>query len=259
MAARIVCHFSCGVASAVATKLVLGEYSADRVVILRAWLAEEHPDNDRFSDDCEEWFGHPIQIVYNEKYGGSAIEVFKQKKYLGGAHRFAPCSLELKRVPLEAAGLPDDIWVLGYTSEEKRRLDRFLDANNGRHVITPLIDRGLTKADALAMVQRAGITLPTMYLLGYNNNNCRCCVKGGEGYFNRQRVDFPDHYEALCQIQDVLGPGSYMFRDRKTQERFSLRDLPPSKGRHKEPEISCSAFCEAAEEELEGQDLNESN
>jgi hypothetical protein len=244
---RIVSHFSCGAASAVATKLALAEYPPERVVILRAWILEEHEDNDRFSADCERWFGHPITVLRDEKYGASAIEVFKAKRYLKGLYG-APCRKALKSDVLEAAGLPGDVWVLGYTAEEEDRLNEFLDANNGQQVICPLIKHGLMKSDCLAMVERAGIELPKMYQLGYNNNNCRCCVKGGEGYFNRQRVDFPEHFAALADVQESIGPGAFLFRDRKTGERFSLRNLPPDKGRHKEPEISCSFYCVMAEE-----------
>lgn len=247
---RIVSHFSCGAASAVATKLVLADYPAERVVILRAWIKEEHEDNDRFSADCERWFGHPITILRDEKYGASVIEVFRRKRYLKGL-RGAPCRKALKGDVMDAASLPNDVFVLGYTAEEQDRMDEFIDANNGRKVICPLIERSLSKADCLAMVERAGIELPMMYRLGYNNNNCRCCVKGGEGYFNRQRIDFPANFIALADVQESIGPGAYLFRDRKTGERYSLRDLPPNKGRHKEPEISCSVHCMLAEQEFE--------
>lgn len=247
---RIVSRFSCGAASAVATKLTLAEYPQERVVILRAWIKEEHEDNDRFAADCERWFEHPITTLRDEEYGASAVEVFRRVRYLKG-QLGAPCRRILKGDVLEAASLPNDIYVLGYTAEEQDRVDGFLDANNGRRILTPLIEKNLTKADCLAIVERAGIALPVMYLLGYNNNNCRCCVKGGEGYFNRQRLDFPEHYEALCQIQDTLGPGSYLFRDRKTGVRYSLRSLPPDKGRHDEPEISCSIHCMMAEQDFQ--------
>ena len=68
-------------------------------------------------------------------------------------------SKALKRDVLNAIALPDDIMALGYTAEEYDRFNRFVDANNGRKVIAPLIDRGLTKADCLAMIERAGIEI----------------------------------------------------------------------------------------------------
>lgn len=248
---RIASQFSCGVASAVATRLILAQYPPERVVILRAWLADEHEDNDRFAADCERWFGHPIITFADWKYKASAQEVFRRKRFIKGRNG-APCRKVLKGDVLDALSLPDDIFVLGFTIEETDRVDQFLDANNGRRILTPLIDKNLCKADCLAIIERAGITLPAMYLLGYNNNNCKTCPKGGEGYFNRQRVDFQESFERLCQIQEAIGPGSYLFRDRTTGERYSLRNLPPDKGRHKEPDISCSAFCMMAEEDMAG-------
>jgi hypothetical protein len=250
-ASRVVCHFSCGAASAVATKLTLAQYPPERVVVMRAWIKEEHEDNDRFCAECEVWFAHPILVLRDVIYGASTIEVFRRKRYMKG--RFgAPCRKALKGDVLNAESLPNDIFVLGYTVEEKDRVDEFIDANNGRRIVCPLIDRNLCKSDCLAMIERAGIELPMMYRLGYNNNNCRCCVKGGEGYFNRQRIDFPEHFAALADVQESIGPGAYLFRDRKTGERYSLRNLPTGRGRHKEPNISCSAHCLMAEGELEG-------
>ena len=43
---RILCLFSCGAASAVATKLAIAEFG-DRCVIVNAFIQEEHPDNRR--------------------------------------------------------------------------------------------------------------------------------------------------------------------------------------------------------------------
>jgi len=52
--ARIVCQFSCGAASAVATKLTLAKYGQTRdVQILNAFIVEEHPDNRRFLIDSQ--------------------------------------------------------------------------------------------------------------------------------------------------------------------------------------------------------------
>ena len=67
---RIVCWFSCGAASAVATKLAITQYGKDNIVIARCIVREEHPDNDRFASDCEAWFGMPITNLINEKYDG---------------------------------------------------------------------------------------------------------------------------------------------------------------------------------------------
>jgi hypothetical protein len=42
---RMICNFSCGAASAVATKLTISEYPADKVLIINAFVKEEHADD----------------------------------------------------------------------------------------------------------------------------------------------------------------------------------------------------------------------
>lgn len=249
---RIVCQFSCGAASAVATKLAIAQYSSTReVAIVNAFLKEEHEDNRRFLGDCEGWFGQPISTLTNEKFGSSIVRVFRHKRFLVGPHG-APCSRLLKRELLDKWKRAGDVMVFGYTAEEADRLDDFRERNPDRPVIAPLIDAGLGKEDCKAMVQRAGIALPAMYLLGYDNANCIGCVKGGEGYWRAIRVDFPDQFEAICLLQDEIGPGSWFLRYRsgpRKGERFPLRELPAGEPRRNEALPSCSFFCEMAEQE----------
>lgn len=249
---RIICQFSCGAASAVATKLALAQFGdTQEVHIINAFLKEEHEDNRRFASDCEQWFGRSITTLRDEKYGASIIQVFRKKQYIKGAMG-APCSRELKRKVLDAWKEPGDIMVFGYTAEESDRLDDFRERNPDRPVKAPLIDAGLTKSDCKAMVERAGIVLPAMYLLGYDNANCIGCVKGGEGYWRAIREDFPDYFEAICLLQDEIGEGSWFLRYRsgpKINQRFPLRDLPIGISRRNEELPSCSFFCETAEQE----------
>jgi hypothetical protein len=63
---RIVCQFSCGAASAVATKLALAKHG-DKCVIVNAYVEEEHPDNRRFALDCGRWFGQQIVTLRDTK------------------------------------------------------------------------------------------------------------------------------------------------------------------------------------------------
>ena len=81
---RIVSHFSCGAASAVSTKLTLAEFSPARITIYNAFIVEEEDDNRRFLADCEKWFGHPITVLRDTKYGASAREVWRRERYLKG-------------------------------------------------------------------------------------------------------------------------------------------------------------------------------
>ena len=246
---RIVSHFSCGAASAVATKLILSEYEPSRVVIFNAFIVEEHADNRRFLADCERWFGHPVTVLRDEIYGASVREVWRRKRFMKGPMG-APCSMHLKREVIEAACLPTDRHAFGYTAEEivkRPAVQRMI--NNG--ALVPLIDRGLSHADCLAIVERAGIQLPAMYGLGFNNANCKVCCKGGEGYMNHSRDVFPDDFAEVIQIQESIGPGAYLFRNRETGERYGLKDLKPDAGRHNVEAPSCSFVCADAEEEIE--------
>jgi len=51
------------------------------------------------------------------------------------------------------------------------------------------------------MVERAEIELPEMYKLGYEHNNCVGCVKGGMGYWNKIRVDFPLRFKEYADME----------------------------------------------------------
>lgn len=44
-----------------------------------------------------------------------------------------------------------------------------------------------------------------MYDLGYPNNNCVGCVKGGMGYWNKIRVDFPEVFERRARQEREIG------------------------------------------------------
>ena len=244
---RIIAQFSCGAASAVATKLAIAEHKD--VLIVNAFVKQEHPDNRRFLADCDGWFGQPVTQLRDEKYGADIIEVFNRVRFMKG-RKGAPCTRILKRELLRKIEQPGDVLVFGFTAEEEDRFDDFRERNPDRPAIAPLIEKGLGKEDCKAMVMRAGIELPAMYRLGYSNANCIGCVKGGEGYFRAIREDFPAQFEELCKVQDDLGPGSYLHRDRKTEVRYSLRDLSKNGPVLRNEELpACSFFCELAEQE----------
>lgn len=252
---RVVAHFSCGATSAVATKLALAEHG-DNLHIINAFILEEHEDNRRFLGDCERWFGRSITVLRDEKYGASVDEVWRRERYMNGPNG-ASCSRAVKRRVLAAYMQPDDLLVLGYDAVEQDRLDDFREHFPDLRVAAPLIDRGLTKPDCLAIIERAGIRLPQSYLDGFENANCIGCPKGGEGYWNRVRRIYPLVFQARMERQESIGSGAYFFLNRKTGERFGLKDLHLGAGRHNEPSPSCSFFCELAEQELRNANGNE--
>lgn len=238
---RIVCWFSCGAASAVATKLAIAE-NAGKLPLIIAYteVLEEHSDNKRFLADCEKWFGQEIIILGNDKYKRSIYETFKTSAMnIKGS---APCTQKLKKQVRIKFEQPTDRQVFGYTAEEQNRLDRFIDANNDVDIWTPLIDKGLGKEDCLAMLRNANIELPEMYRLGYHNNNCIGCVKGGMGYWNKIKVDFPEHFKRMASLE--------RFKSQTVLKDRYLDELQPTDGNYpQEQNIECSIFCQLAEED----------
>jgi 3'-phosphoadenosine 5'-phosphosulfate sulfotransferase (PAPS reductase)/FAD synthetase len=240
---RVVAWFSHGAASAVATKMALAEH-AD-VSIVNIDTGSEHEDNDRFRADCERWFSQPIEVIKSEKYR-DIYDVFDKTGYLVGPAG-ARCTTELKKVVRHAFERPDDVQVFGYTADkpDAKRAVRFTQQNPGVDAQFPLIAARLSKGDTLAIIERAGIALPAMYVLGYSNNNCVGCVKGGQGYWNKIRVDFPDVFARMAAQErkmgrTVLRSGGPLFLD----------DLDPDAGRYEPVAVECSLDCQIVESAL---------
>jgi hypothetical protein len=212
---------------------------------------EEHEDNERFTRDCESWFGVKVQEVSSEVYGSSIYGVFSKRRYISGIAG-APCTLELKKRVRESIQKPNDIHVMGYCSEEIKRFDRFLDANADLYVLAPLVEEGLSHSDALGMLSRYGIEIPAMYKLGYNHNNCIGCVKStGAGYWNKIRDDFPEQFNKMAAFSRTLGVRLIKIG----KDRVYLDELPRGFGRYQdEPEVQCGAFCELKSIEIDGKE-----
>lgn len=240
---RTIAWFSCGAASAVATKLALAE---GPVEIVYCHVREEHPDNMRFKEDCEKWYGQEIKVIRNEKYDGSIYQVFEQRKYIVGVAG-APCTRLLKKEIRKQIERPNDRQVFGYTIEEQDRVDRFIDANNDVNLWSILIEKGLSKKDCLAILSRANIELPAMYRLGYHNNNCIGCVKGGLGYWNKIRNDFPKQFDRMAKLEKTINAKIL----KHNGERIWLTDLPKDAGDYPtEQSIECGIFCHMAEQDI---------
>lgn len=65
-----------------------------------------------------------------------------------------------------------------------------------------------------------------MYEMGYPNNNCIGCVKGGMGYWNRIRNDFPEVFKARAELERKVG--MTMLKDRNGF--IYLDELDPDRG-----------------------------
>lgn len=246
-ATRVVCWFSCGKASAAATRLALDKYAGKLPVVVAycaSVLATEHQDNLRFIKDCERWYGQPIELLYSDKYT-DIYDVFERERWLVGPGG-AKCTTVLKKKVRRAfEEIETDIQVWGFTVEEQKRWEKFQANNFELTSEAPLIDAGYTRAQCSRLVSDAGIELPAMYALGYRNNNCIGCVKGGQGYWNKIRVDFPDVFERMSKVERKLNAAICKKYVGKKRVRVFLDELDPKAGRYEaEPDWECGLACQ---------------
>lgn len=240
MTARVISWFSCGVTSAIATKLALAKYLGP--IIAYCDTGSEHPDNKRFILDCEAWYGQKILVLKSEKYS-DVWDVFKKTNYLAGVNG-ARCTTELKKLVRRKFEQDGDIQVFGFDNSEIHRAERF-NLNNPE-VITyyPLIEANMSKQDCLLEIQKAGIEVPAMYKLGYKNNNCIGCVKGQAGYWNKIRKDFPDVFNRMAVEERRLNVAlCKSYAGDKKRKKVFLDELSPTAGKYADLDIQCGLFC----------------
>lgn len=238
---RTISWFSCGAASAVATKLV------PHALPVYCETGAEHADNERFLSHCERWFGRSIERLRSDRYTDT-WDVWQRRRYLAGIQG-ALCTVELKVMPRLAFQMPTDIHVFGYTADgpDAARADR-LRANYPELTIeTPLIERGITKAACLDMVRRAGIELPPMYALGFQNNNCIPCVKAtSPAYWALVRKQFRAEFDRMAKLSRELDvrlckiDGERAFIDEIRADHPTTDPIQPS----------CDFLCHIAEQEF---------
>jgi hypothetical protein len=234
-----VAWFSCGVTSAVACKLAVDEYGKDNVELFYIVINSAHEDNERFILDCENWIGKKINKIQSTKFKDQ-FEVIEKIKYVNGVNG-APCTLHLKknvRFAIEKSNNFDG-QVFGFEFEKKEinRAIRFSQQYSDVKPLYPLIDRKITKSQCAEILLINGIKLPKMYELGFHNNNCIGCVKGGKGYWNHVKKHFPETFEKMSNLEQKIGATCI-------KNKF-LKDLKPNEGKHEPPIVpDCGTFCE---------------
>lgn len=238
---RFLCWFSCGEPSAVAAKLCLGEFGKERVTVINCdTKPSEHPDNRRFFNQVQEWLGVPIVEIRSENYI-TVDEVFEKTRYMSGP-KGARCTTELKKIPRLKFAQPDDIHVFGFTYDEKPRAARFTARNPELNLFWPLIVNGMTRSRCRMMLGAAGISPPTMYLMGFDNNNCPGCVKASSPwYWDMVRTHFPGVFKRRCEQSRAIGCRLVEIHH---HERIFLDELPAGPFRkRKEKNLSCGPEC----------------
>jgi len=151
-----------------------------------------HEDNTRFKEDCERWYGCEIKTLKSKDFNNQ-FEVIKKTGAVNTPNG-APCTLHLKknvRFDFEKLNelslfntrtIINQVWGYEYEPKEINRAIRHLQQYSATKPLFPLIEKGLTKEMCAGLLLKNGIELPEMYKLGYSNNNCIGCVKGGKGY-----------------------------------------------------------------------------
>lgn len=169
---------------------------------------DQHPDSMRFIRDCENVIGKRITVLKSD-YGcvENAIRAAGVIKMPSG---FAPCTNWLKkrvRKEWEIENLKSGpiTYVWGLDCNEGARAERLAEGMPRFGHEFPLIEKQISKEDAHFILESLGIRRPKMYDLGYRNNNCVGCVKGGMGYWNKIRKDFPEVFRARARMERDIG------------------------------------------------------
>ena len=245
---EITVWFSCGAASAVAAKKTIEIYGkSNNVRVVNNPIKEEHSDNQRFLKDIESWLGVEIEYAINPKFPDQSCEtVWRERKFMS-SNFGAPCTLHLKKNARQVWEMqnPTDYIVLGFTADEEKRAKRFSETNKQK-LLTPLIDKNITKQGCFDILLDAGIKLPEIYKLGFPNANCIGCVKAtSPTYWNLVRKTFPEIFKQRAKTSEELGVNLVRYKG----ERIQLKNLPKdAKGRDlKNYNFECGIFCMKSE------------
>lgn len=244
---RVISWFSRGAASAVATKLVLSERRYQPVTPVFCETGSEHPDNERFAQDCEKWFGVPITRLKSTEYQDT-WDVWEKRKYIAGV-KGAPCTTALKVIPRLGFQRVDDIHIFGYTADKAdvTRAAKLRETFFELTIETPLIQRGITKAGCFSIIEGAGIKRPITYDMGLPNANCLPCPKAtSPAYWALIREKFPADFNRMAELSRRLGARLARVKN----ERVFIDEIPANHPTTGAIVPSCDFLCLAAEAEL---------
>ena len=228
-----VCWVSAGISSFIA-----GYLAKDVDEWIYIDIDDQHPDSLRFIHDCEKIIGKPVTILKSSEYN-CVEEVCRKFNFINSPYG-APCTGQLKKkvrkIWEDAHKEYDLTYVWGMDVNEKHRADRLRKTFFEFKHEFPLIDKGFTKDEAHGMAERLGLKRPVMYDMGYPNNNCVGCVKGGAWYWNQIKKDFPEVFKKRAKMERDIGAtilkGTY------------LDELDPNAGRKsKEIMQDCGIMC----------------
>ena len=224
---RIIGWISGGVASAVACKLTIDHYGADRVTLAFCDTSWEHPDTERFLTDLENYFDKPIVRLKSERFNNPE-EVMRKYIGINFAHG-APCSMVLKKeVRIKYQELDTDfaqVFGFDFDKKEMKRATNMLMNNPDLNPIFPLINSRLDRRAIFYELKKMGIKEPEPYK-HFLNNNCigttdkdsdeyknstggLGCIQGGIGYWQKIKVMFSKKYDAMSKLENEITLAKY--------------------------------------------------
>ena len=235
-----------GAASAVAAMLDWSKHPHG--VFATCETKSEDPDNRRFLNDVEAWFGQPIIRLSNDEYK-DVWDVWEKRNFISGTAG-APCTGIMKIAPRLAFQMPDDIHIFGYTNDRTDivRANRLRETFFELTIETPLIARGIDKSACRALIARAGLKESRMYALGFPNDNCVPCGKAtSPNYWSLVRLHRPDQFLRMARLSRDLGARL----TRINNVRIFIDEIPDDWPVTEAYAPTCDFLCNLAGQDLE--------
>tara|TARA_R110002020_G_scaffold421841_2_gene631039 strand:+ start:2489 stop:3295 length:807 start_codon:yes stop_codon:yes gene_type:complete len=226
-----ICMFSGGIGSWATAKRVVEKHGPEDVTLLFTDTLIEDDDLYRFLDEAAANVGAELVRIQE---GRDPWEVFRDVRFIGNT-RADPCSLHLKRVPLdnwleENCDPAKTICYIGIDFTEEHRFTRLRKrkAEQGWTYEAPLCEPPyMMKPAMLEWLVEEGIEPPRLYSQGFAHNNCGgFCIKSGHGNFANLLKHHPEryaHHEAKeLEMREYLDADVAILRDRRGGETVPM-------------------------------------
>lgn len=206
---RVVVGASGGVTSAWCLDWALNKFPKEEVVALFHDTKSEDPDTYRFLHEITDFLG----IEITERSDGRSVDEVEEDEGAIANNQMAFCSRILKVDQrnkyfdeLRSQGVDEIILVLGYTSDEWRRIQRaYMTANRlGYLALFPLVHDGKSKEDCFSWLCSTGIKPPSMYDWS-GHANCVGCRRGGKNYWKAVLANNPNVYYSVAEKEAEFG------------------------------------------------------
>lgn len=204
-----VVSYSGGIGSWQTAKMVIDKYGKKNIFLVFADVLIEDPSLYSFLAQTVNKFG--CRFIHL-KDGRNPWDVFRSARYMGNT-RTAHCSEELKSKPFYrwiddlCKKEPDEeIRIyLGIDYTEINRLERLKKKRPKYNFYSPLIEQNISKTEMFSNLKKEGITLPTLYAMGFAHNNCGGgCVKAGQAQWKALFKYMPERYMFFEKQQEQL-------------------------------------------------------